>query len=236
MNRRNFFILTGVSSAMFFLSACSGKTPIPKKSTTDLLKESNAIYDYLRLNNHIALKKLSSVGVFYNDSLNSNTLIWNYGPNIILSKEDLNILSYAEESTLFFGMGLKSRLKYFTSNYLDNKYINLDLKVKSLGFENLDDMFLILHDRIANSTKTNFYYLTKSLNENKLNIARISEVSLSKKFFESYRYYNIFNNYVILNGYKVKSSIEDFTVYAAVLSLATEMIDKSIHRNKLYEV
>jgi len=235
MNRRNFMV-TGISSIAFFLSACSSKGAVPIETSTKMLKESNAIYDYLRLNNRVALKKLSSIGIIYSDSLNSNTLIWNYGPNIILSKEDLNILNYSEESTLFFGMGLHSRLSYFISSFLKNKDINLNAEIKSIGFENLEDMFMILHDRIANSTKVNFYYFVNSLNKNKLNIAKVTEVALNQKFFESYRSYGVYGGYVILNGYKVQASIEDFTVYAAVISLIVEMLDKNIHRDMLYEV
>ena len=234
MTRRG-FLFGSLSAFTALISGCAEVELKPKKESIKyFIEESNAVYSYLRLNQKLALSKLSSIGVVFKDNLVDHTLAWYYGPNIMLSKEDLNVLVYSDSSILFFGMGLERQYRQYTKQYLLEDKKNLEKEAKNLGFKNFSEMFLTVYDRVTNFDKVEFYYMYESIKNNKINLKTLSERELFNKFMRAYKSYGVNRAYVVLNNEKVYLTIEDFSSYAVTFSIVIEMINKNIKRGSIY--
>lgn len=222
-----------LSFVLILLGGCSTHISTEVSSSENYIQKSFEMKKDINTINGIALKKIAIAGLFINGAFSDQTLIWAFGPNVAISKDNLTIQIYNEGSTLFEGFGIKDRLDFFIYQNLNIKS-NLNKRIEKLGFQSSVEMFEIITDRIANSTEVDFYFLVKSLNDKNINISAISPQQLSNMFFAPYRKYGVNHGYLNKNGYKIQSTIEDFYVYAASLSVIIEMVNKNIRRDELY--
>jgi len=223
MDRRSFIGLLFIP----LISACSQRNITVKKHNKLTKKDSYAIYDYIKESQERSFSKYNnSVGIL------DHNAAWFYGPNITLSKEDLQILNYTKSNTVFLNMGLKDRFEFILNDITNTKNINY----YEFGFRDSKDMFLSIYDRLSNSTRVDFYHFLLSLNENKIQINKITEVGLYNLMFSSYKSYKLnFQKYGFWKNKKfISLDIYYYRAYAMAFSIMSEMIKKNIKRGDIY--
>jgi len=233
INRREFLL----SGAAFLLAGCSSKI----NHTPNYIDKKNEIlsfYKYIRGSHFKSLNKLEKVGIFLNSQNYiglRHTLVWDYGPSLTISKENYLILKFAEENTLFQGLGLKDNLNFIMNNFYKNNSHILE-NVNELGYKDLMSLFLRVYDNLTNSTEIEFELFISSLSENNINYKRLKNKDLNDFFFRSYLFYGDDTGYVIFNGKKTYADLNDFTAYAATLSIVIELLDKNKSSGEIYAI
>lgn len=231
MNKYNKLIYSSFFASVL-LSGCYFKQPSNEEVINNMVFFKNSV-----LNGEKELKKLNLK--------EETTLAGCYGPSIILTEENFDLLKFSNKTMLFSGYGIKDKIYLLTASNMSFK--EKDIRSRELGFKDLNHMFNYLFN----------FYKTKDISEislqldflkenNLLSFNSLSNKSINKKNQEiinyTYFYYNQLesnveekNKYGIwINNKFIVFTKEDFKPYALLIQIMDQLLTNNTKGVMIY--
>lgn len=261
--KKNIFLSLLAIPILF--SACSINNIVPKKdlglqnpyittfSKTEkekLSKEyriADKIYQKIHSDYTKSIDKVEDLGLYlkYNNNIGTrNSLAWYYGPNLSLSKSDIEIMGFVNNPTLVSGYGLNKQIVLQFNKLFPKKY-SIEEKAKELGFSSFHELFQATYARVTNSSENDFIDLIYNLRKNNIIHSKWIDIfkytdsePLIKNFFKEYIKYRVNENniFFVYNGKKYTLSKYDFTNYYFTMFIVNNFLENAKSRSDLYVI
>ena len=204
-------------------SACSLSPSVkPERTVETSIVSSKDLYYTMHNDFEISSDKARKLNIYSNRSFVKHGIIWYFGPNPVLSKDDIKVLVFSNQPTLYQGFGLKHRIKFFMSKLYGLPETDLEQKARKVGFDSFESFFDNVYNTFAASySKEEFDSLVKKLGGN------ISDKTseLQALYFQSYSKKGIDPANIVLPE-KIRLSKEDFQLYALTMDIAYKILSE----------
>lgn len=196
---------------LFLFSGCSFFKPAP-----DLIDISQT-YEDMKRDHEKVLVKMRAPGFYLTGRSPGveHSLIWFYGPDVSLSKADVELYTDINRSIMTPGFGLKNNLEITFQSLFNIK--SLDIKSNQLGFKTFSDLFEYEYSQITSMNKNAFLNYVEKLESRglitKKEILSLSPKDLKDKYFELFSFYKLEPTPVIINSKNFIIEDSDFSAY-----------------------
>lgn len=196
---------------LFLFSGCSFFKPAP-----DLIDISQA-YESMKKDHEKVLVKMRAPGFYLRGGSPGieHGLIWYYGPNVSLSKADVELYTEIGRSIIEPGFGLKNNLEIVFQDLFSIG--SLSQKSNKLGFKTFGDLFEYEYSQITSMNKNAFLNYIETLESkgliSKKEILSLDSKELKDKYFELFSFYKLKPTPMIINSKELVIEDCDFNTY-----------------------